>query len=76
MQPIDYKQVLVVLVGAACLVINHFIPQIKGLYFDILVRSSAISIFYLASLYFMKVSWDLNDRVRIYKDIVMKKFGK
>ena len=76
MQPIDYKQVLVVLTGVACLVINHFIPQIKGLYFDIVVRSSAISVFYLSALYFMKVSWDLNDRVKIYKEILLKKIGK
>jgi O-antigen/teichoic acid export membrane protein len=73
MQPIDYKQVLVVLVGAACLFVNHFIPQIKGIYLDVIVRSSVISIIYLVALYFMKISWDLNDRVRIYKDILLKK---
>lgn len=73
MQPISFKQLLVVAVGGFCLLINYLIPQLSNIYLDIAVRSTAISAVYLTVLYFSKISWDLNDRVRIYKNILLRK---
>lgn len=73
MQPVSFKQIFVIIIGFVCLLVNYFIPQVSNIYVDIFFRSSIVSTVYLVILYFTKISSDLNDRVSIYKNLVLKK---
>lgn len=76
MQPITFRQLLVILLGLACVWINYLIPQLQNVYLDIVFRSSIISVIFVASLYFTKISFDLNDRINTYLNLLkIKKFS-
>jgi len=75
MQPLNFKQIFIIIFGIICILINYFIPQLENIYLDIFIRSSIISIIYCSLLYFSKISSDLNERVQIYFHIVFKKAG-
>jgi O-antigen/teichoic acid export membrane protein len=73
MQPLNLKQVMVLVFGFLCLAFNYCIPKYSNIYIDILIRSTIISTIYLSALYFSNISSDLNDRIKIYKNIVLRK---
>jgi len=73
MQPINHRQLLVLVLGLGCVGVNYFIPQLQNIYLDIVFRSGIISIIFITTLYFTKISFDLNDRVNTYLNLLTRK---
>ncbi len=73
MQPVDFRQLFVLLLGFACLGVNYFIPNLNNIYLDIIFRSGIISVIFIATLYFTKISFDLNDRINTYINLIIRK---
>ena len=72
MQPIDYKQLLIIIVAAISFIIGYNIPTVKNIYLDIIVRSSITTIIFFAMILVMKVSDDINERYIVYKNYLLK----
>ena len=72
MQPVDFRQLFVLILGFVCVGVNYFIPQLSNIYLDIIFRSGIISIIFITTLYFTKISFDLNDRVNTYINLITK----
>lgn len=73
MQPLDYRQLIVIGVAVVSYFIGNAIPMIHNVFLDIIVRSAIITIIYSAVIIFLKVSPDLNERYWVYKNLILKK---
>ncbi|MBN2636389.1 MAG: hypothetical protein JXR61_08965, partial [Prolixibacteraceae bacterium] len=62
MQPFNNRSLLVILIFGVAFGLGFILPQIT-LVWDILIRSTVFSIFFLLLTYFMKVSEDANKTI-------------
>jgi O-antigen/teichoic acid export membrane protein len=74
MQPLDYRQLIVIGTATVSYFIGNAIPVINNVFIDAIVRSSIVIIFYAGILLLLKVSPDLNERYRVYKNLLKKFF--
>lgn len=75
MQPLDYRQLLVIGISGVTYLVGIAIPVINNVFIDIAVRSGAAAAVYTVLTLGLKVSPDLNERYFVYKNLV-KKFIK
>ena len=73
MQPFDYKQLIVLFLGAVVFLIGDNIPVIDNVFLDIIVRSSVVSLIYGVAILVFRISPDLNERFTVYKGKFIKK---
>lgn len=73
MQPLGFKQLLVIGVAVITFLICNNIPVISNVFMDIIVRSSAAVIIYAGLILLFKVSPDLNERYWVYKNLILRK---
>lgn len=73
LQPIDYKQLIVLMLGGIVFLIGEYIPVISNVFLDIVFRSGAVTLVYMTGILTFKISPDLNERYDVYK---RKLFGK
>ena len=71
MQPVDFKQLFVLILGFVCVGVNYFIPQLNNVYLDIIFRNGIITLIFMSVLYFTKMSFDLNDRINTYINLII-----
>ena len=72
MQPLDYKQLLIILTAFVCYLIGNNIPNAGNVYLDILVRSSITTVIFVLLLLVLNVSDDINERYKVYKNLFLK----
>ena len=73
MQPLDYKQLIVIAVAAVSFLIGNAIPVMQNVFLDIILRSGITALIYSAIIILLKVSPDLNERYWVYKTLILKK---
>jgi O-antigen/teichoic acid export membrane protein len=73
MQPLGYRQLIVITISVITYVIGNYIPIINNVFLDIIVRSSVATIIYAGLIIMLKVSPDLNERFEVYKNILLRK---
>lgn len=66
MQPLDYRQILLLLISLIVFFIGEILPSIKIIYIDIIYRSTIVAVFFGAAVYLLKLSEDLNEKFLIY----------
>ncbi len=76
MNPVSYRQLLVIVISAVCYFIGNYFPVINNVYADILARSSVTSAVFLTLIYFSRVSEDINQRVVVYFNFVKGRIFK
>lgn len=74
MQPLDYRQLIVIGTAVITYFIGNAIPVFSNIFIDIFVRSSIAVIIYTGIILFFKVSPDLNERYWVYKNTVKRFF--
>ena len=60
LQPFNHKYIYILLVSILIILLNSIIPVNSNFIFDIVIRSSIVSIVYLGAIYFLKISEDVN----------------
>lgn len=73
MQPLDYKQLIVIGITIVSYLIGNAIPIINNVFIDVIIRSSIVTIIYAGIILLLKVSPDLNERFMVYKNLILKK---
>lgn len=76
MNPLSYRQPLVILISVVCFLLGNYFPALPNVYLDILVRSSVTSALFLGLIYVTKVSADINQRIVVYYNFIMNKVSK
>jgi hypothetical protein len=66
MQPFNFKNLLVILIGGAALLIGLYLPPLGNIFADIIYRSTLVAGFYFTALLLLKVSKDINDKFDKY----------
>ncbi len=72
-QPFNYKYLIVLAITFLSYLIGYYLPKMNNFILDIVIRSGVIFIVFGLLIYFSKVSYDINERVRIY---YLKVLGK
>ncbi|MBE9467017.1 MAG: polysaccharide biosynthesis C-terminal domain-containing protein [Bacteroidetes bacterium] len=72
MQPYNYKHLVIVIIAVVSYLLSLFIPEINNFYFDIIVRSSFITIIFFILIYFTKVSVEINQVAENALKIIFK----
>lgn len=69
LKPYNLKILIILIVSVVVYYLQTLIPQMDPFWLDIIIRSLAISILYLSTVYFLNVSVELNSLVRkiLYK---------
>ena len=73
MQPLDYRQLVVIAVTVVSYFIGNSIHVFYNVFIDIIVRSSVTFVIYSGTIILLKVSPDLNERYWVYKNLFFKK---
>ena len=73
MQPFNLSFLYVILISVVTLLIGYYLPALNFYIFDILVRSSIMTIIFMVSIYKLKVSTDINDKINQLFAIVLKR---
>jgi O-antigen/teichoic acid export membrane protein len=73
MQPLDYKQLIVIGITVITYFISNAVPVINNVFGDAIVRSGIAILIYAGLTLLLKVSPDLNERFVVYKNLVFKK---
>lgn len=73
MNPLSYRQPVIILISAVCFLIGNYFPQINNVYADIFVRSSVTTIIFVALVYFTKISDDINQRIEVYYNFILNR---
>jgi O-antigen/teichoic acid export membrane protein len=71
MQPFALKHIWLIFTGIAAWYVSTFIPAFSSFYFDIIIRSAAISVVFLIPVYYLNISSDISHRA----DVILKRFG-
>jgi len=74
MQPYNLKFIIIILIGLLVYFIGTVIPHFNNFIIDIIVRSVSMLILYSLPVYFLKLSPDINSRVKVYLEFI--KFKK
>ena len=64
MQPFTYKHILVIIIAFISYLAGEFFWKAPNLYLDILLRSGITAALYLSLTYYLKISDDLNEKVK------------
>ncbi len=59
-QPYGKKHFLIIIIALLCLALNLLIPEIDQLIPDILIRSTLVSVVFIALCFFLKISREIN----------------
>jgi len=70
--PFNYKHLIIAGIGLLVYLINYFLPVHENYIFDILYRSSIITIAFVTLIYITKVSDDLNETMRYILHYILK----
>lgn len=73
MQPLDYRQLMVIGISAVTYIVGMVIPVMSNVFIDVAVRSGAATLVYAGMTLILKVSPDLNERFDVYKGLIFKK---
>jgi O-antigen/teichoic acid export membrane protein len=65
MQPLSYRQIILLLISVAVFLLGEVLPVINMVYLDILYRSTIITVIFFTAVYIFRLSEDLNDKFRI-----------
>jgi O-antigen/teichoic acid export membrane protein len=68
-QPFGKKHLFTLFIGGVCLLIGLNIPDLNNYYFDVILRSSIVTIIYVSLAYWLNISEDINELL----DKVLKK---
>lgn len=60
MQPFDWRNLVVVLLGLSVYFISTLIPQLSNYIVDMIIRSAVIVVIFIPAVYFLKLSDDFN----------------
>jgi len=71
MQPLNYRQLILLLITGVVLFVGEILPEINIVYFDIFYRSIIVSVIFFTSVYIFRLSEDLNDKF----NILIKKYS-
>ena len=63
MQPFNYRHLVIAIIGVMSYLAASFIPEMDNVYFDIIIRSSLITVVFCLPVYFLKYSKDINEKV-------------
>ena len=61
----DHKHILIIIIGLAAFFINKLIPVNDNLYIDVAIRSTVIASIYAILIYLFKISFDVNEIVKL-----------
>jgi O-antigen/teichoic acid export membrane protein len=64
MQPFGYKHALVIIIAFVSYMAGKFLWRLPNLYLDIAFRSGLTATLYIALAYYLKISEDLNDKIK------------
>jgi O-antigen/teichoic acid export membrane protein len=64
LQPYNGKFLLIIMIAGISYLVQYFIPEIRNLYVDLLVRSAMMSIVFIALALGLKISPEVNERFR------------
>ena len=64
-QPYSYKHLIILITGIATYAISLILPELNNWILDTIIRSSLVSIIFGTSLYFMKISSDMNNTILV-----------
>jgi len=73
MQPLNHKQLIVILIAIISFIPGYYLPVISNIYIDIFYRSTVVTLVYSLLIVLFKVSEDLNERVVVYKNLILEK---
>ena len=73
MQPLDYKQLLVIGISIVTYLIGNYIPVMSNVFIDVIVRSGAATAVFAGLTILLKISPDLNERYWVYKNMIFKR---
>ncbi|MCX6162775.1 MAG: oligosaccharide flippase family protein [Ignavibacteriae bacterium] len=76
MQPLDHKQLLVLLVALISFTVGYCIPKISIIFIDLFVRSMITTLIYGSGIIGLKISGDINERFYHYIGFIIKKTGR
>ena len=71
LQPFTYKHLLVIAIAVASYFIGSWLCKLSYVYLDIVVRSVIVAAFYGVSIYYFKISVDINEKV----DSILKRLS-
>jgi O-antigen/teichoic acid export membrane protein len=74
MQPLDYRQLIVIGIAIISYFIGNAIPIINNIFIDAIVRSGITVLIYGGLTVLLKVSPDLNERYVVYKNLIKNFF--
>ncbi len=63
LQPFSFQTIKVLFIGSFCLIVGLNIPQLMNIYFDILIRSTVVTVMFGALVLLMKPSAEVNSLV-------------
>lgn len=72
MQPLNYRQLIILLISIIALLVGEILPAISMIYLDILYRSLIVTIIFGTAVYMFKLSEDLNEKFLIYYNKYLK----
>jgi O-antigen/teichoic acid export membrane protein len=73
MQPLDYKQLIVIGITVITYFISNAIPVMNNVFVDAIVRSGIAILIYAGLTLLLKVSPDLNERFAVYKNLLLRR---
>jgi len=75
MQPLNHKQLIVLIIAAVSFLAGFYFPMISNVYLDLFVRSTLTLLIYGSAILIFKVSDDINQRFIVYKNFLLKKLS-
>ena len=63
LQPFGKIHYIILLIACLSFVIGYYLPVLPNFYFDLIYRSTIVTIFYSSACYFLKLSEDMNEMV-------------
>lgn len=72
MNPLSVNHIKVLLIGIIAYLPSHFLPKFDFFVFDIIIRSSIISLIFAFLTYYLKISEEINDKVDKFSKILKK----
>jgi O-antigen/teichoic acid export membrane protein len=73
-QPFDHKHLILLLIAVVSWYLSSLLPALPNYIFDIVLRSTIISVVFLVPVYFFKISEDINAKIdTVLMDIGIKR---
>ena len=63
MQPFTSNSLKLLFIGIAVYLLSTFIPSVGNLFLDIIIRSAMITLLYISSIWYFKISEDINEMI-------------